>query len=101
KRLFRESLALNHELGDKVGISAGVLGVAKVAAIEGQAARAARLLGAAAALREASGVTLLPGEAADHERQIDALRASPGFTEAWAEGRALSLEEVVEHALGD
>jgi predicted ATPase len=72
---------------------------------QGQAPRAARLGGAAAALREALGIPLSPLQPhlrADHELAMQALRAALGeevFAAAWAAGRALPLEEAVAQAL--
>ena len=50
----------------------------KVAASQGTAERAARLWGAAAALREGAGAPLPPVERADHERSVAAARATVG-----------------------
>ena len=71
-------------------------------AARGQAHRATRLSGAAEALRAAIGVPLRPHEQASHTQAVQALRAALGeeaFANAWAEGRALSLEEAVALAL--
>jgi hypothetical protein len=65
-------------------------------------ARAARLLGAAQALCDALGSPLMPIEQALYERTVAAARASLGtaaFAAAWAEGRALPLEQAIAAAL--
>jgi hypothetical protein len=73
-------------------------GFAHVAGAEGDAERAARLFGAAEALREALGAPLPPVERAHYDRSVAATRAALGeeaFAAAWAEGRALSLEQAI------
>ncbi len=76
-------------------------GIAAVTATRGQPRRAARLLGAAATLREAGGTPLRPVDRADYDRTVTAARTALGdnaFAAAWAEGRALSLEQTVAEA---
>ena len=63
---------------------------------------AARLLGAAAALREALGIPVPASEREDHDRAVAATRTALGetaFAAAWAAGRALPVEEAVNEAL--
>ncbi|MCL6650503.1 MAG: tetratricopeptide repeat protein, partial [Chloroflexi bacterium] len=77
---------------------------ADLAAREGSAARAARLSGAAEAIRESVGSPLPPGERPLYEAHLDALRAALGkraFAAAWAEGRSLTLEQAIEYALAE
>jgi hypothetical protein len=72
--------------------------LAAVAAAQGQPLKAARLLGAAAVLHEASANP----QRLDHDRQAADLRAALGeaaFAAAWAEGRAMPLEAAVSLAL--
>jgi predicted ATPase len=67
------------------------------------AARAARLLGAAEALRRRMGTPLPADERAAHERDLARARARLGeasFAEAWAEGQGLTPEQAVAYALG-
>jgi hypothetical protein len=68
----------------------------------GLALRAARLYGAAQALRERIGAALTPLERLEFERHQEILRAAltPETLEAtWAEGQTISLEEVIVYAL--
>jgi hypothetical protein len=77
-------------------------GLAKVAGAEEAAARAARLLGAAEALREAIGAPLPPVERADYDRSVDTVRAGlseEAFAAAWSEGRLMALEQALVYAL--
>ena len=98
-----ESLQVRYELQDAHGSAWSLEGLAELATVRGEPERAARLWGAAEALREAIG---LPGPADDrvrYERSLAAARAqtSPDrFTAAWAEGRGMSLDAAVTYALG-
>jgi hypothetical protein len=68
----------------------------------GDATRAARLLGAAAAHGERLGAVMLPTDATVTERAVAAARLAleePAYHAAFAQGRAMSLEQVVEEAL--
>jgi DNA-binding NarL/FixJ family response regulator len=62
---------------------------------------AARLFGAAAAIRQRIGVVRFKVWDADHEAAVAALRdalGKNGFDSAWAEGAALSTEEAIAYA---
>ncbi|HSH79264.1 MAG TPA: hypothetical protein VLA19_12125 [Herpetosiphonaceae bacterium] len=66
------------------------------------AQRAARLFGAAEALLEPSGELLPPAERSEHERHVAIARAQmdeAAWQAAWAEGRAMTLEQAVAYAL--
>ena len=75
---------------------------AVVAAAEGSAVRAARLLGAGEARRRVGGGVLQPGEAAARAEALAMIRhqLDPAAVEdAVAEGRTLGLEEVAREAI--
>ncbi|MDP9355507.1 MAG: tetratricopeptide repeat protein, partial [Chloroflexota bacterium] len=98
----RESLLLHWEVGYKEGVAYALKHLAGVAAAQGDPERAARLFGAAAALREAIGTPLPPSERAGHERTLVEARRCLGddaFAAAWATGRSLPLEEARAEAL--
>jgi non-specific serine/threonine protein kinase len=100
--LFEGGLRLGREIGARDLLAEGVEGAAWVAVALAQPARAARLGGAAEALREALGTPLLPGLQAGHAQALQAMGAALGeeeFAAAWGEGRALPLEEAVALAL--
>jgi predicted ATPase/class 3 adenylate cyclase len=99
---FVESLTIESELGHKPHIPACLEGLAWVAGEQGQPKQAAQLLGAAEALREASGASIPPADHAEYERTVTAVRAqldAATFAAAWAAGRALSLEQAIAYAL--
>jgi len=100
--LYTESLTLRWDrVGDKVGIAGSLRGLASIAALTGYPARAARLYGAAEAVREAIGAPV-PRHHPQSEQAIAKARAALGeaaFTVAWNEGRGLALADAVAEAL--
>ena len=102
--LQRQFLTLWWELGSKYPIPAGLSGLAGPAVTRGDPERAARLLGASEALLETMGVGLQPADQAEADRYVAAVRErldEGTFEAAWAEGRAMSLEEAVAYALSE
>jgi predicted ATPase/Tfp pilus assembly protein PilF len=102
RTLHKEGLAICREIGDKRGIIVSLEGIAALAAAPEQWQQAARLFGAAAALRVTIGAPLPPSERAEQEHQVAAARRALGeaaFAVAWGEGQALTLEEAAAFAL--
>jgi predicted ATPase/class 3 adenylate cyclase len=103
--LCAESLGLFREVGDRHGLAWVLSNLAIVAQSRGAWPRAARLFGAVDALREtldSSSLSLSPAERGAYEAAVAAARATLGadaFAAAWAEGRALPLEQAVAEAL--
>jgi predicted ATPase/class 3 adenylate cyclase len=98
----REGMALCREMADKRGIVWCFHTLAEAAAGQGRAERAVRLLGAADVLREASGSSLPLGFRTARERTLGEMRTALGeeaFTAAWAEGRAMTLDQAICAAL--
>jgi non-specific serine/threonine protein kinase len=98
--LFAESLNLHWDDGDKVRIAGCLNGLAIVAALSRQPERAARLFGAAEALREAIGAPV-PRHLGQYARALRMARETLGehaFAEAWGAGRTLPLIEAVQEA---
>ena len=99
--LYREGLALYQTMSDKVGIAGCLEGVAGASCMQGQMERAARLFGAAAALRNVIGAPLSPISRITYDRTVAATREALGeitFAAAWAAGQALPLEQAVVEA---
>ena len=77
-------------------------GLAQAASARGHCEHAARLFGAAEAQREIVGQRYEPVDQASHDQWVVPTRAALGdthFAAAWAEGRALTLDQSVEYAL--
>ena len=99
---FAESLTLCIELGDRLIASDSLQGMACLCAAEGTFERAARLFGAAEALREAVAFQIEPEEEALSEPYLTMARSRldvASWEVAFAEGRAMGLEEAIEYAL--
>ncbi|RPJ27569.1 MAG: tetratricopeptide repeat protein [Chloroflexi bacterium] len=101
--LYKESLLLARDLKDYWGLTWGVERLAEVAEKLGQLERAARLWGAADALRHVSGVSWHPGFHSYYtEGRFASLKAGLGETrwaQLWAEGREMGLKEIGSYAL--
>jgi predicted ATPase/class 3 adenylate cyclase len=99
---YEEALPLFREAAEPWSITQCLQGLAAVACDQDDARRAAQLLGAVEALREAIGSPLSPLERADYDHSVAAARAqldAATFAAAWAAGRAMSLEQAIAEAL--
>ena len=99
---FEESLATFRQIGDRMGICSVLERLAVVAAAQGQSRRAAYLFAAAMGLRETMGAHRLPLVSARRDGSIAAVRTLLGeeaFAAAWAEGRAMPVEQAIGYAL--
>ena len=103
--LFKGSLALFQTVGIQRGIAECLVGLASTAASQGTCpaiVRAARLLGAAEGLREATGMQMWPADRREHDRveaDTHAHLDETAWAAAWAEGRAMTLEQAIAYAL--
>ncbi len=101
---FSRYLRKSQKLGRKRGIVDCLVGLAGVAGCKGQPERAARLFGAAEALHQAFGTHIEHADRIEYDHNVAATRAQldeATFTLAWAEGRAMTLEQAITAALGD
>ncbi len=99
---FAEGLTLSREVGDRSGIAVNLAGMAGVMAALGQPDRSARLFGAANALFDVMGMVVEPVDRIEYDRNREIARAQLGeeaFPAAWAEGRAMPLEQAIAYAL--
>jgi ATP/maltotriose-dependent transcriptional regulator MalT len=98
RALLEESLKMSLELDHKWNIARCLEGLAAVAAAQGEPVRAVWFMGAAQALCEAIGTPLPSLPQAMHELTIASLRTQLGeqaFDVSWAEGRAMTPEQVL------
>ncbi len=106
--LLREALAVSREVDfqDTDMIPLVLAGLADVMAAQSQPQRAARLLGAVEAWYEMNTKDNRPpsrADRADYERIVTTVRAQldeATFASAWEAGRALTLEQAIEEAVG-
>jgi non-specific serine/threonine protein kinase len=103
--MLDEGLASSGQMGDQANLSYFLEGLAVVAGARGEARRSARMLGAAQGSMEEAGATVynyyMPDRAL-YERTLAAARArldEAAWTAAWEEGRAMTAEQAVEHAV--
>jgi predicted ATPase len=100
--LYLEGLALAQQVGTVWPVAGCLDGIATVSGACGRPARAARLWGAAAAVREGMRAPQPLVDRTRHDRAVAAVRAVLGeeaFAVVWAEGRALPTEAAVALAL--
>jgi predicted ATPase/class 3 adenylate cyclase/DNA-binding CsgD family transcriptional regulator len=96
-----DALTLLQKSGAKVGGVEALESLAGLAALAESPAEAARLFGAAEALRESIGYVRFPIDRTAHE--ADAVLVGEALTEeefqrAWQEGRAMSMDEAIAYA---
>jgi predicted ATPase/DNA-binding SARP family transcriptional activator len=99
---YREALTIHWDRGNKRFIAEDLERLADVAIMLQQSERAARLLGAAEALRQSTGADLFPYQLEDYERDLEILRSQLDETALrihWVEGRAMDVKQAVEYAL--
>ncbi len=102
RALFAESLALQREQANTPGIAECLAGYAASAGAEGHIERAARLFGAVEAWRARENARMWPAERIEVGRHVAALQAQADavlLAQAWAEGRAMTLEQAVAYGL--
>jgi predicted ATPase/DNA-binding CsgD family transcriptional regulator len=100
---YRESLEIQKGLDGIAQIPAILEAIAKVAVIENNFARAARLLGAAQSGREQFGTPLPPVDRQDYDSSLAVARSALGKTfcdRLFEEGKNLTLQQAVNEALG-
>ena len=101
--LMEKSLKITREIGNKWYIANGLVGLGTVAAARGEPAWGVRLLGAAQSLCESTNAVLPLSSRDMQEFTAAALRAQLSeelFQTLWAEGRAMTLEQVLDGPLG-
>jgi predicted ATPase/class 3 adenylate cyclase/DNA-binding CsgD family transcriptional regulator len=100
--LFQESLVLNRQAERRPGMILGLVGLAGVASVRRQLQRAARLLGAATALLDATRATLDTTDRRDYDRIVANVRDQldeASFATAWAAGQAMPIAQAIVYAL--
>jgi non-specific serine/threonine protein kinase len=99
---LEEALKLFQVWDSAWGMAECLEGLAVVAGSEARFDRAARLMGAAARLRESIGAPVHPVDRADHERTVGLSQAALGldaYTSAWRAGQSMNIDEVIDYAV--
>jgi predicted ATPase/DNA-binding SARP family transcriptional activator/DNA-binding CsgD family transcriptional regulator len=103
-RFLEEGFALIREVGDWEFVAYALDSFAVIAGAKGQGERAARLWGAAEALRKTIGAAIHPTDRPDYDRSVAAVRSQldeASWEAAFAQGMAMSAEEAAEYALSE
>ncbi|MBA2440039.1 MAG: tetratricopeptide repeat protein [Thermoleophilaceae bacterium] len=102
--LLRESVSISATIGDKEDVAWCLVGLAAVATQGSDPVRGAVILGAADALLEGMGALMKPFERRLQGRTLAAIREqldARSFDAAWAQGRGLTVEQAVAHAVAE
>ncbi|HEY9525766.1 MAG TPA: adenylate/guanylate cyclase domain-containing protein [Anaerolineales bacterium] len=102
KKAYRETLQAWQELGHRAAIAHQLECFAMLAKAAEDEGRAARIFGAAQALRERINIPMQLMERMEYDREVNELRDGmdrEAFASYWAEGRALSMEDAIRFAL--
>ena len=102
--LYRETLPEWHKIGHRGAVAHQLECFAFIARAQEQGERAVKLIGAAEALRAASGSLMTPKEQMEYDREVAGLRAGldeKTFNIFWEEGRSMNMEQAVDFALGE
>ncbi len=100
KQTYLEALEGVNKMRWFVRIPECLEGLAKIAVTENELERAARLFGAAEALREKMGTPIPPVQRADYDAHVQELRGKfgAGFEAAWSMGGRMTTEKAVGYA---
>jgi predicted ATPase/class 3 adenylate cyclase len=102
RSFFAKGLGIGRKLRDKGSIASCLEGLAGVYGVREEPERAARLLGAAEALRKAINSPVQTGDRADYDRFVAAARSGLSeetFAVAWAEGQGMAIEQAIAYGL--
>ncbi len=103
RSLFLRSLTKAREMDIKELLPYCLVGLARVAVVQGRPQQAARIFGAGEKFFEEVGLRLEPADRAEFDRNVASALASLGeeaFAAAWAQGKAMTLDEAVQEASG-
>jgi tetratricopeptide (TPR) repeat protein len=101
--LYQDALAVFYKLGHRRGMAVVLEHLAVCACYGNRPACALKLAGAAAVIRENLGISLSPAEQEELDRTIGGTREKlpeAESTKAWAEGRAMTADQVLELVQG-
>lgn len=102
--LRKESLRLAWEAGSPVEVSFALEQLAMIAMAQREPERAVTLWGATEALRESTSRPMVRTYQAEYDPAVAEARTlleEDRFASAWAEGRAMTIEQAVRYALGE
>lgn len=101
---YRKTIRLWQKLGHRGAVAHQLESFAMVALELEQPERAARLFGAAEALREKIAMPMDPDERVEYDQQVGVLRGrleAGALASEWGAGRAMTMEQAVSYAVGE
>jgi len=102
--LSREAVLCKHAVDDRNGLTMTLETLASLAAERGTHERAATILGVAQRVRDVSSLTLIELHRQQHEQSVSIIIRGIGqnaFDAAYAQGRAMTIDEGVAFAVAD
>jgi predicted ATPase/class 3 adenylate cyclase len=102
KQTYLETIKVFQDMGNRPAVAHQLECFAIIAVVEGELQHATKLFGAAEALREVTNSLRTDEEQAEHAQSISQLRSmlpEVEFNALWAEGRSITMEQAIEHAL--
>ena len=102
KQIYRQTIPRYLDVGNRGAIAHQLECFAFIACAEGVPERAARLLGAAEALRERVDSQMTGREREDYDQEVARLRSllnENDFNTRWREGRSMTMGSAIEYAL--
>ncbi|HMU94417.1 MAG TPA: hypothetical protein PKE43_15530, partial [Anaerolineales bacterium] len=103
KQTYRETIKAYQDHGNRPAVAHQLECFAMIAVVEEEPQRAAKLFGAADAIREVTGHKPTDEEQAEEAQFISRLRAmitEAEFNALWAEGKSMTMGQAIQLALG-
>jgi hypothetical protein len=99
---LNESLVIRRDIGDRGGLAWCFEKLAELALEKAEMPRAARIFGAAASLRASIHSIVDPADQPHYQALLGQVRLALGdeiFAALWAEGQAMTLDQIIAYAL--
>lgn len=99
--IYSETITAFRDIGQRGAVAHQLECFGFIALALEQPDRAARLLGAAEALREQTRATMRPYEQTEYQAHVRPFREQmdPALSRQWEQGRAMTMEEAIEYAI--
>ncbi len=102
ERKYHETIVKWQKLGHRAAVAHQLEALAFIAIAQERLERAARLLGAAQALRDKIHIQMSPAEQVEYDKEVTNLRGALDelrFTTLWNEGRSMTTDRTIQFAL--
>ena len=102
EQIYRATILVWQRIGHRAAVANQLESLAFIASAYNRVERAARLLGAAEALREKINIQMSQFERSEYDKEVAGLRnclGEPAFSNRWSEGCLMTMEQAVEFAV--